>query len=679
MGFQKVESIVPFKENNPFLLSWLSGGKEIEILVQKKKGQPAEIYFSKNNKELLDRSNWKLSESTVFREKGKKIFLKGDSRLLRFGNENYADKMVELLNEEESGFLSITLKPHYFNSYRKSNRKEMEINSDRKLKEVKGWKIVTEFRNENLGNYLAHLFSSPSLRVRKGRIGFNYPVVAWWEVHQFIPTKTYLSDRKGIRIGSTNNRGDIFLDFRKNPHTLISGMSGAGKSSMAVGLMTYILKNRIGKVIVIDPHGDTAKKMKENGAKKFIISPDSPNSINAIRGSEGCGITYRIAEDFVSILKSSREMQYSDPMVGPRMEDLISRGISLLTGIKGMTLVDFYNILKDKEMREKIYSSSNDSDLRKFLGEIGSMTREEKVGTERAIGRLVNDPIIRSLICNPEDNGILEQAISDADLIILDLERSSIGYEDSRLLSNIFALYIWFAISSVRNGDYFLFLEEGQDYQSNFIADMLSSGRKFGLHVFFITTSFKAISDRIESLLFSNVSNYIFMKMTDPDKISIGQFFGRDLDLPKESLDFLFVNSYLVERGRIEPVEFSPQTKEFKIRDFNFITERRDNELSMEIDSILSEMERCGSVFFIFEEFVRFFGAYEKSEVISLLKKRINGKSNIHYAGRMTISSGNFKGRHECFEIVGNGVDGCSLPIEFKITSDLISNELRKK
>lgn len=390
MEFLKVDSISPFKESNPFLLSWLSGGKEIEILILKRKGEQAGIYFCENNKELLDRSGWKLSEKIVFRERGKRVFIKGDSKLLKFSNENYADRVIELLNEEESGFLLITIKPHYFKVLQKTNQQVQEFNNERKFKETRGWKIVTEFKNENLGNYLSHLFSSPGVRTKKGMIGFSLPVIAWWEIHQFIPSKMRLFDKGGVKIGTTTNRGEVFLDVHKNPHTLISGSSGAGKSTMIVGMMTSILKNKMGKVILIDPHGDTAKKMEENGAKKFVISPDSMNSINAIRGTNGSGITYRVAEDFVSILKSSREMQYSDPLVGPRMEDLISRGISLLTKINGMTLVDFYNILKDEKIRGEIYNSSEDYDLRKFLEELSSMTREEKVSTERGIGRLVS-------------------------------------------------------------------------------------------------------------------------------------------------------------------------------------------------------------------------------------------------------------------------------------------------
>ncbi|MGC8562406.1 MAG: hypothetical protein ACP5UZ_06435 [Thermoplasmata archaeon] len=84
--------------------------------------------------------------------------------------------------------------------------------------------------------------------------------------------------------------------------------------------------------------------MEESDYKKYVVSPDSQNSLNLIGSWNDKGLAYRVAEDFVSILRSSREVQYTDPMVGPRMEDLITRGISLLEGIKGMTLMDFYNM-----------------------------------------------------------------------------------------------------------------------------------------------------------------------------------------------------------------------------------------------------------------------------------------------------------------------------------------------
>ncbi len=679
MEFLRVETISGFSETNPFLLSWLRGGREIEILFSKSSGERTSIYCGRSSEDLLIRAGWKFSGERDFNEKGKKIFIRGDSRFLKFGKENYADRIVELLNEEESGFLRLSIRPHYFQTRDNHKPGAQESSVDRKSGERKGWKITMTYRNDNLGNYLCHIFSSPKVQSRKGKIGLFSPVVAWWEIHQFIPTVVQTHDNGDVRVGSTLNRGDVYLDSRKNPHTMITGSSGSGKSSMIIGMMNHILENRLGKVILIDPHGDTARKMDETGFRRYVISPDSENSINIISMGGKSGIPYKVAEDFVSVLRSTREVQYIDPLVGPRMEDLISRGISLLANIKGMTLVDFYNILRDVKTRVEIVSTVENYDLKKFLEELSGMSREEKASTERAIGRLVNDPMIRSLICNPDDDGELSNAIMDNDLIIFNMERSCFGYEDSKLLSNIFALYTWFTISSMRNGNYFLFLEEGQDYQSTLMADMLSSGRKFGVKVFFVTTSIRAISGSLDSLLFSNVSNYIFMKLTDPDKIRAKEFTGIDIEYPKDSFDFVLMNSSGQERGRVEPVLFSNTVKEFKMRNFVFQTEKKKRDLSSRIDGMILEIKSYESMYIILDEFCQVLGEYDRSEVISLLKEKIARDQDVHYVGRITVNSGNFKGRHECFQVKGKKGQNCNEPSQFKITSDLISNLLEKK
>lgn len=679
MEYLKVESISRIDEANPFLLSWLRGGREIDILYLKNRGERTGIYIGINGKDLLLRAGWKFSNNKTFDQRGRRIFIRGDSHHLDFGNENHADRIVELLNEEESGFLTTSIRSHYFQTAPKQNFGTSEHIPDRKSKERKGWKVELSYRNENLGNYLSHVFSSARVQARRGKFGFGNPVLAWWEIHQFLPTSTRSLDEGDVMVGSTSNRGSVFIDSRKNPHTLITGSSGAGKSSMIVGMMNHILTNREGKVVLIDPHGDTAKKMEGTNFKKFVISPESVNSINVIGIGQQGGISYKVAEDFLSILRSYREVQYTDPLVGPRIEDLISRGISLLATIKGMTLVDFYNILRDAKAREEIAGACESNELRKFLEELGGMSREERASTERAIGRLANDPMIRSLICNPDDDGLLMRAIDENDLIVFDLDRSSLGYEDSRLLSNIFALYVWFAITSIRRGDYFLFLEEGQDYQSTLIADMLSSGRKFGLKVFFLTTSFKSISRGFDSMFISNISNYIFMKLTDPDKIMVREFIGPNLDLPNDSFDFLLTNPSGRERGVIEPVRFSNVPQEFKMRNYAYLTERKNRDLTSEIEKIILEMKGPDSTYFIFEEFSQVLGEYDKGDVIARLKEKIGRDKSIHFVGRITLNSGSFKGRHECFQVTGKGESNTTLREEFRVTSDLISNLLEKK
>jgi len=95
---------------------------------------------------------------------------------------------------------------------------------------------------------------------------------------------------------------------------MITGSSGSGKSTMIVGMMERILSEKLGKVILIDPHGDTARKVSEFEGRKFIVSPDSGVSINLIGSKRET--TYRVSEEFVSILRSLREMHIQTLSLG---------------------------------------------------------------------------------------------------------------------------------------------------------------------------------------------------------------------------------------------------------------------------------------------------------------------------------------------------------------------------
>ncbi|MEM3940728.1 MAG: ATP-binding protein [Thermoplasmatales archaeon] len=670
--FIKVRRISPVNESNPFLISWLSSGREIEYLIIKRKDEKVRIYISKSSEDLMSHTGWYLGESVKLNERGRKLFIKGDPRYLEFGNVNYADRIVELLSQEVDGFVKIRIKHHYFPSY---NTKKNGPSG--KQKEKLGWRLDIEFYGERVGSYLKHIFSSRSVTAFTARLGFGRPVITLTEIPKFLPSSSPPDRTSGIAIGKTLNSGKIYIDFQRDPHVLIAGSSGSGKSTMIVGMMNSILESKKGKVILIDPHGDTARKMTEYNVAKFVISPESGTSINLIGSRRE--FTYRVSEEFVSILKSFRELQYSDPLVGPRMEDIISRGITILAKNNGMTLVDFYNILRDEKVRGDIITGFNDQDLISFVRELGSMTDEEKISTERAVGRLVNDPIIRSLICNPDDRGILSNALSSYDLLIFDLDRGVLGYEDSRILANIFALLIWFEISSSGNDNYFLFLEEANDYQSDLIADMMSSGRKFGLHVIFVTTSFLAISESVRPLLASNVPNYIFMRLTEPDKAKVREFVGMELHVPEEPLNFLYLSPDGIEKGVVDPVKFMRIERKFSSRSFNFITESVNNSIEKRLDEIFSTMEECTQTYFILEEFVRYFGEPNRKRVISKVKEIIAKDSRIRYVGRVNINNGLLKGRHECFVYNGIGNDCSRLLHEFKVTSDLLYTLIDRK
>lgn len=680
MKYVKVNSIRKVDPGNPVLLSYLKHNLTLDMVYLKKYGNPPVLLVQKNNEEVFNSIGIETGEEIEFSGKGRKLSIKGDHRLIDFPDKNIGDRILEILNNEDHGYIGIKIKRHYFATPNTLNKsKNLNKNDESRKNNLReGWKLEIEANNTSLKNYISHLFSNNKIRVSFRKWIHSSPIIAWWEISYFLPTRILMRSEKGIKIGNTNKSGPIIIDPNKEFHSLIIGSTGSGKSSLVFNTIKNILKTKSGKVILIDPHGDTAYKLSKTEHKFYEISGESSNGINILNNYDDKNINFRIAEDFVSILKSTREMQFSESFIGPRIEDLISRGIVAISNIQGTTIVDLYNIFKSQESRNKILKSNENQELKKFIEEIEELPKEEIAGTERALGRLALDPFIRSLICNPKDCGILDKEIDKNDLILINLERGLLGYEDSRILSNILAVYIWFIITSKRNGNYYLFLEEAQDYQSKFISDMVSTGRKFGLRIFFITTSFKVISSNLEALFFSNISNYIVMKLSEPDKVDFEKFMGFPINFSDEQLKFTLISSNTQIKGYTDKVLFEPHKSKFKESKYSFLTDtENDKDLSIKISDILSTFESREKTFFIYETFANYLSNYEKSKVISNLKKILKENQSVQYIGRFNIDFQKISGRYEVFLFTGKPgavIKQSKIPHLFELYSDYIES-----
>ncbi|MEM0128273.1 MAG: hypothetical protein QXO03_04220, partial [Thermoplasmatales archaeon] len=241
--FVKVRRISSINELNPFLISWLKSGKKIEYVIIKKKDVKPTVYPAKESETLMKNVGWYLGESTHFSEHGKRLFIKGDPRHLEFSDINHADKIIELLEEEEEGYVKVCIRHHYFPS--RNNNRDIRA---RKWKERTGWKLNIEFEGDSIGAYIKHVFSAPGVSSFSGGMGIWEPVIALWEVPNFIPSYAPPERNTGVAIGRIMESGKVYVDFERDPHAMIAGSSGSGKSTMIVGMMNYILENKLGNV-----------------------------------------------------------------------------------------------------------------------------------------------------------------------------------------------------------------------------------------------------------------------------------------------------------------------------------------------------------------------------------------------------------------------------------------------
>lgn len=444
------------------------------------------------------------------------------------------------------------------------------------------------------------------------------------------------------------------------------GTTGSGKSTMVLRIIEDLSRKQDWKIILIDPHGETGNKLLKVLNNVYEISPYEGRGINLLSGLPN-GDVYRLAEDITTIIKSLRETQYNEQFFGPRMENIIIKGIVELSKEKGSTLYDLYRILDKKTslVNENIKNSE-------FIEEINKMSEEELSSSVRAIGRLVLNPTLRNIICAKTDKSILE--LSDDKIISINMDRSVLGYENSRILSNLFLVRIWQEIQSIKiNKKILLILEESQDYLSNILFDVTSAGRKYGLRVFLVTTSLLSLEERLRNKIFSNIGNIIFMKLSLWDSQFIKREIGMEIHV-ESSLHFYYLANGKVINGEINPVEIQNSIrKPLAIK--NAID--YDEEIRKDIVEILDQMDSYREIFFIMPEFYLFLNR-DKSLVLKILKEELEKRQNIVYVKRVDVDFKGIKGRYQCFKLSPKNPGTSGLEKFFVEFSEYLESNFRK-
>ena len=528
-----------------------------------------------------------------------------------------------------------------------------------------GWKTIIRTDNTEILNLLKFHLNPKGIRTDYSFFK-KYPVLTKNSLESIIP-KNYRNFNYGnISIGVSNKCGKIKIDDDENPHTLLVGTTGSGKSTMVLRIIEDLSRKQDWKIILIDPHGETGNKLLKVLNNVYEISPYEGRGINLLSGLPN-GDVYRLAEDITTIIKSLRETQYNEQFFGPRMENIIIKGIVELSKEKGSTLYDLYRILDKKTslVNENIKNSE-------FLEEINKMSEEELSSSVRAIGRLVLNPALRNIICAKSEKSILE--LSDDKIISINMDRSVLGYENSRILSNLFLVRIWQEIQSIKiNKKILLILEESQDYLSNILFDVTSAGRKYGLRVFLVTTSLLSLEERLRNKLFSNIGNIIFMKLSLWDSQFIKREIGMEIHV-ESSLHFYYLANGKVINGEINPVEIQNSIrKPLAIK--NVID--YDEEIRKDIVGILDQMDSYREIFFIMPEFYLFLNR-DKSLVLKILKEELEKRQNIVYVKRVDVDFKGIKGRYQCFKLSPKNPGTSGLEKFFVEFSEYLESNFRK-
>jgi hypothetical protein len=329
-------------------------------------------------------------------------------------------------------------------------------------------------------------------------------------------------------------------DRRK--HIYIIGKTGTGKSTLIANMVINDIRNREG-VAIIDPHGDLCEILL-NYIPSYRLNDvcylDPSDTKNPFRMNPLEVKEKEHAELVASGIVAIFHKLYSYSW-GPRLEYILRNTILTLVNRPGSTLVDVPRILSDNSFRQKIVEKCDDSVLKNFwLNEYNKMPdrlRAEAISPiQNKVGQFVTSPMIRGIIGHPHSTIDLEEFMDQGKILICNFSQGKLGEDNAALLGAMFITKMQLAamnriktIESKRK-DFYLYVDEFQNFATDAFIKILSEARKYRLNVCVANQYIGQLPEDIQKAIFGNTGTLTAFLVGAQDASLLSREFGKEYE-----------------------------------------------------------------------------------------------------------------------------------------------------
>ncbi len=297
----------------------------------------------------------------------------------------------------------------------------------------------------------------------------------------------------------TNYRGQrrrfgIKKDDRRR-HMYIIGKTGMGKTTMLEHMVYSDIVNGNG-IALVDPHGDFAEKMldyvpSERVNDVIYFNPadiDWPIAFNVMEKVDPKN-RHLVASGLIGVFKKI----WADSW-GPRLEYVLRNAILALLEYPGSTLLGVPRMLVDKMYRQKVVKKITDPVVRSFWVDEFSrypdkFQAEAIAPIQNKIGQFLSSSLVRNIVSQTKSSIDLREVMDKKKILIINLAKGRIGEDYSALLGAMMITKIQLAamarvdIPENERQDFYLYVDEFQNFATESFANILSEARKYRLNL----------------------------------------------------------------------------------------------------------------------------------------------------------------------------------------------------
>ncbi len=325
-------------------------------------------------------------------------------------------------------------------------------------------------------------------------------------------------------------------DRRK--HVYMVGKTGTGKSTVIANMAINDMRHGEG-LAVVDPHGDLCETILDYVPSFRIndvayLNPSDVEYPFHLNPLEVKNSTYRelVTSGIVSIFYKLYHYSW-----GPRLEYILRNAISTLLTVPDSTLLSVPDILTNDAFRAKTIEKLDDRVLKNFwLNEFNKMTPQIRIESISPIlnkvGQFLTSQTIRNIVGSPVSTIDLETMMNEGKIVIVNLSQGKLGEDSSALLgSMIITKFQLAAMNRVyttekERHDFYLYVDEFQNFATNSFIKILSEARKYRLNLMLANQYIGQIDEEVQKAIFGNAGSLISFGVGAADARLLSREFG---------------------------------------------------------------------------------------------------------------------------------------------------------
>lgn len=320
-------------------------------------------------------------------------------------------------------------------------------------------------------------------------------------------------------------------------HLYICGKTGMGKTTLIQNMIVAdILAGR--GVCLVDPHGDLAEsvvaRVPSHRTNDVIVFDAADRTLPIPFNPLACRDPARIDQVTSGVVSAFKKLHDS---WGPRLEDTLRNAV-FATVEQGGNLLSVMRLLGEPSYREQTVVRIRDDVVRafwlhEFAGWSDNYRTEAVAAIQNKLRPFVVSTNIRAIVTHAAPSLDLRQIMDEGKVLVVNLSKGRLGEDNSTLLGAFLVTSLQQAamtradVPEDERRDFYLYVDEFQNFTTGSFAAVLSEARKFRLGLIVAHQYLSQLDEETANAVWGNVGSIVSFQVGSDDAEVLARQLGK--------------------------------------------------------------------------------------------------------------------------------------------------------